>query len=300
MNPKRNAEFIPTKKRYFAAGVAGRLAGNAVRRQQRSGRKTISVKLIDRIGNHLSKPKRLDSITDEKVKQVFGTTKYWHGTGRYQYKEGKRVDVLDFIVKHRALIPQYDGLDLTGPMNSLSFAKSRMYARAYADMHGKGSREQNRYGSSTFWAWTFAGDIYIELIKETKLWRRRNRQLSRKHFREGGAHDWPSKVSTTNIPVPEIFNRGSDIEGNYPVLFGIRDKAFEPVPTSRALAIHEMRSHLPLSLTEDVTHIEVPESAVAEVSSLFQQNGLSIPILAIEDCERYASELPFSKLVSGI
>ena len=84
-------------------------------------------------------------------------------------------------------MPQQDELDLTGPMKSLSFAKSRMYARAYADMHGKGAKESNRHGSSTFWAWTFAGDIYTELVKETKLWRRENRLKSRQHFTQGGA-----------------------------------------------------------------------------------------------------------------
>jgi hypothetical protein len=294
-------EYAPTKKRYFLAGVAGRVTGNAIRRQERSGKPIITVKIIDSLGTRLLKEKPLSTTTRESIQEAFEASKYWHGTGRYQYKNGERVDVLNFIITHRALTPQHDTLDLTGPMESLSLAKSRMYARAYADMHGKASKEVDRHGSSTFWAWTFAGDIYGELINETKLWKRKNRIASRKHFNEGGTSSWPSKVSTISMPVPEIFNRGSDIEGNYPILFGIRDSSFKAAATSRSVAIHEARSLQPLSLDGDVTHIELPRAHLNEVLALLKQNNLTaVPVFTIEECEQYASELPLSKLIAGI
>lgn len=294
------SQYAPTKKRYFLVGVAGRIVGNAIRRHERSGKPNASVKVVDAVGAKLLKVIPLSATDQESIKEVFKSTKYWHGTGKYQYKNGKRVDVLDFIVTHGALIPQYDNLDITGPMVSVSLAKSRMYARAYADMHGKGSMEVNRHGSSTFWVWIFAGDIYGELIKEMKLWKRKNRIASRKHFSEGGAHIWPSKVSATDMPVPEIFNHGSDIPGNYPILFGIKNGSFEPALTSRSIAIHEARSKQRILLNSHVTHIEVPRVRINEVSTLLQQKNLKVRVLAIEDCEQYVSGLSLSRLIAGI
>ncbi len=78
-----------------------------------------------------------DIPTDKKkeLQDIQKNTQYWHGTGRYQYRDGKKVDILKSIVNSGGLMPHVDDIDLVGKMNSISMAKSRIYARAYADMH---------------------------------------------------------------------------------------------------------------------------------------------------------------------
>ena len=102
------------------------------------------------------------------------------------------------------------------------------------------------------------------------------------------------------MPVPEIFTHGSDIENNYPILIGVRADSFKPIKTSRSVAIHEARAQQTLSLATAVTHLKVPAIHTAEVTAILLKHSQTVPVLAIEDCERYAAELPFSKLVSGV
>jgi len=287
------------KRRYIAAGLLGRMVSSQLRKQSETGHPKNILKVADRVASRMNQSESLSKEVKAKIGEIFKTTSMWHGTGRYQYREGQVTDVLDYIAKNGKLQPQYDALDFTGPMESLSLAKSRMYARSYADMHGKGAAEPERHGSSMFWAWTFLGDIGIETALEGRVWTKEGRQTTREHFSQGGSADWYKKVSKSFMGTMELFRRGSDIEGNYPILFGVREGSFEPAETSRSVGIHELRSQQPLSLDQDITHIEVPRDKVDSTIELLSQYGRNVPVIPIEDCERYVSTLPFTQLVSG-
>lgn len=294
----KSREAPQFKKRYIAAGIAGRVIGNQIRKRQ-AGESAPALKIIDRVATRINKSEPLRPSEREDVKAVFDQTKYWHGTGRFQYRDGKPVDVLEYIARNGKLQPQRDALDFTGPMESVSLAPSRMYSRTYADMHGKGAGEKGRHGSSMLWSWVFLGDIGIEALKESHAWTKSGRKNAVEHFNQGGAKDWYQKVSQSYMGTMELFRRGSDIEGNYPILFGVRDESVAPVPLSRSVGLHEVRSQEPISLESDITHVEVPTEKVAETKELLEKYGHEIPVLAIEDCERYVAEMPFSQLVAG-
>lgn len=290
----------PFSKRYLAAGALGRAVGTRLRKTGSEKKAPLTLKAADLVMSRLSRS--IEPLNDEertKIKEVISPTKLWHGTGRYQYRDGKVTDVLDFIAKNGKLQPQFDDIDFTGPMESLSLAPSRMYSRAYADMHGKGAAEPERHGSSMFWAWTFLADIGIEAMKESKVWTKEGRTSSRSHFAQSGAQDWYKKVRGTYSGTMALFRKGSDIEGNYPILFGIKDGMVEPAVTSKSIAIHEVRSQNSLSLEQAITHIEVPRHQVENTQHLLESYGQNVPVIAIEDAERYVADLPFTELVSG-
>jgi hypothetical protein len=264
------------KNPYLLVGLLGRIANNNVRR-----------------GNE-----RLVRTTDRLVGMFalksFGEASetvqadYWHGTGRYQYSNGEVVDVLKGIAEQGALLPNYDAFDLNRPMTSVSLAKQRMYARAYADMHGQGSGETDRHGSSLFWASIYLGDIAVEAAREAEAWKPIGYKRMMDHLRTGSAAEWYKKVTRTNTSVVDLYGSGSDIEGNYPMLFGIRT-GIDLTDTSRAVGLHEVRteSSIPLDL---VTHVEVPRGRVEETRVI-----IGIPVIAIEDGEAYSSLKKFSE-----
>jgi hypothetical protein len=264
------------KNPYLLVGLLGRIANNNVR----NGNERL-VRATDRLVGRFAL-KSFGEVTETVQAD------YWHGTGRYQYSNGVVVDVLKGIAEQGALLPSYDAFDLNRPMTSISLAKQRMYARAYADMHGQGSRETERHGSSLLWASIYLGDIAIEAAREAEAWKPRGYKRMMDHLRTGNAAEWYKKVTRTNASVLSLYGHGSDIEGNYPMLFGI-SKGIELVDTSRAVGLHEVRteSSIPLEL---VTHVEVPRERVEETRRL-----IDIEVVAIEDGEAYSSLKKFSE-----
>ncbi|HSW74537.1 MAG TPA: hypothetical protein VLG16_01575 [Candidatus Saccharimonadales bacterium] len=292
------------KKRLILCAIGGRAIGNLVRKQAQTEKSPLSLRVIDRMAStRISELQALPTRQNDQIRTIYSDVGYWHGTGRYQYHDGEQIDLLAAIAKDGGLRPQYDGLDFAGPKSIISTARSRMYSRAYADMHGKGSAEESRHGSSMFWAASFGGDFVIEQLKEyardRRTWSRSGRAEIRRQFKDSGGEEWYKKVTTTRTSVQKLFHTGSDIPNNYPILFGVRTGSFEPAQQSRALAITEARSTQPLLFADAITHIEVPQARMEETSAVLETFEHSLPILALEDAERYAAGMKLSELIAG-
>lgn len=223
----------------------------------------------------------------------------WHGTGRYQHGVGTTVDVLDAILRTKSIRPVNDVYAIMSEgkaMTSTSLTPLRIIARCYADTHGKGIGQADRYGDALTWTSYYYGLFYARMYtrhcfkvrKYYKTWH------SLAHD-ENGHNTWGKKVNKSAKDVWDVFGLGSDIRGNYPILFGI--KALEhTVPLGSVFRDCEVRvsGHIPL---HEITHIEVPRIEVAKVESLLASHGIELPVVSIELGEYVASTRSLSELL---
>jgi hypothetical protein len=221
---------------------------------------------------------------------------YWHGTGRYKYtKDGDIVDILKGMIAEGGVIPHDDDWDWKlGKIQSISLARSRMYARLYAGMYmPDGKRIEHEYGPRWLWFHYFVDTARIAAILE--------------HFSPYGLLTdyqykltrWARKITVEpRRKLFSVFKNGTDIEHNYPILIGIRGTAIQPLVGARVFNLHEARSASPIGF-KDMTHIEVPQAYVAETTALLRDAGIQTPVIPIEDGETYCREFSFFALVSG-
>lgn len=235
----------------------------------------------------------------EKYRSALRYTKLWHGTGRYQHGENGTVDVLAQIVQSGGLRPLPDSYAVMlggDPMMSLSATPLRMIARSYADIHGKGASEENRYGSALWWASYYYGPFYAQIFTKNAITIARHyRQWHESTSDENGERTWGKKVNKNAKHVWDVFGLGSDIAENYPILIGMKEQS-NTAPTPKAIAKAEVRlTHVvPMN---DITHLEVPAQNVPETETLLKQNGYDIPVLPIELGEYAASKLAIAELL---
>jgi len=90
----------------------------------------------------------------------------------------------------------------------------------------------------------------------------------------------------------------SDIQGNYPLIIGIRENAFPEADIAGVLRKHESRSKIPIPL-DLLTHVEVPFDYVDEVQNAVMDYGSHIPVIPIEWGDEYSKTLPISWIVNG-
>lgn len=272
---------------YLLVGLAGRIATT-------HERDSLVNRQLDRLVGGVAL-RDLIAINSPAIRMQYADVSHWHGTGRYQYSSDGRIDVLDSIAATGKLLPNYDAFDLTRPMTSVSLARARIYGRAYADMHGRGADEPERYGSSLFWASAFLGSIAVEAAMEAKVWWPSGYHRMMKHLEEADALEWYKKVTRATTPtILDMYKHGSDIEENYPVLFGIRD--VEPTQVGKAVALHEVRTEQPIDLSTDITHVEVPRKHLDDTRRLLG----GIAIMALEDAEHHTAQYTFSEHMHGV
>lgn len=294
VNPVEKPTPEYASQKIVKGGILGVIAMRAVKGKQSVLSEEFAKRMIAK--ESTVDGRKLSLETRKTVESLTKQTEYWHGTGRFQYRNGKIVDVLQGMIQQRGLQPQRDDIDLVGVMHSVSLARSRAYARAYADMHENGKKGE-RHGSAHLWAAAFIGPLALGIIKEEKMWRSENRRRVQEHFNASNSAKWYEKVRKEPTGTLGIFAHGSDIEGNYPILFGIRKGIVTPAETSQSVAMHEVRSTDSISW-DDLTHVEVPEEKVVETKTLLEQAGYEMPIMSIECFETYASGQPFHKLVT--
>lgn len=272
---------------YMLACVAGNMVLN----------RELSSPLSRKVDKALSRI-ALDSSMAEwnyNTESIYSRVNLWHGTGRYQYGDGGVVDVLGSIVEHDSIMPNRDLFDFNGATNSISLAHSRMYARSYADMHGSGVMEPERYGNSLLWACSFLGSVAVEASKHMGVWQPDGYQAMMKHLREANSMSWYRKITRDKRPgILKIFRDGSDIPGNYPVLIGVR--SVEPIDTSSAVAVHEVRTDKMITW-DDISHIEVPRDNIRDTWNVIGNRAL---VRAIEDGERFSANYTFSEHIKGM
>lgn len=236
------------------------------------------------------------NIDKFSIKDLYQEAVYWHGTGRYKYaSDGTILDVLDGIAKEGGLILHDDEWDWKlGKVKSISLAKSRMYAKLYALMYMfGGQRLTNEY--LPLWAWFhyFFGTARILAFFNVSLWKLLQGNYSQRRS------EWASKVTKSKVPdIYTIFDKGSDIAGNYPILIGVKRGAIIPLPGSAIFKLHEIRSGSPIGL-DGITHIEVPRNHIEETKMILKEVNLAVPVIPIEEGEYYCRKISLFRLVAG-
>lgn len=262
----------------------------------------------------------------------------WHGTGRYQYTPptfDKERDVLDTLIFSDGLIPHpNENGAVNGPEDSISLAASPEYALLYAERHfPKGrnlgnyaveepdgkitgfinwSNDAKRYFSS--WGYFVMGPVAMRAAQDHSERSRALRDF--RHEAELAKLDpnyiakykyYTRKYRRGKIPkVDVVRGGGSDIEGNYPILIGIKDGSYDSVPVNKLYALHEKRSTSPIRI-RDFTHIEVPETYIEATKEAMERNrdilerngAASLPIIPMEWGEEYRKTLPVSHTLDG-
>lgn len=245
---------------------------------------------------------KLKSFSHKEQKQyktaIFQTT-LWHGSGRFQYSNGKIIDTLESILKSGSIRPIEDAYAIFSGgrlMKSISLTRLRAIARCYADMHGKGYRESNRYGDALTLTSYYYGLFYARLYTRHYRMMKRYYKIWHKHTHNDKGHNtWGKKSNKDAEDVWDIFGLGSDIPGNYPIIFGIKGVK-EATQLSSTFRDYEVRTENNINL-DDITHVEVPSSKVKEAEMLVKKYGLDIPVYSIELGELVASQMPFSTLM---
>jgi len=236
-----------------------------------------------------------------EIGELYGQTWRWHGTGRFHHHEDQVRDVLKEIIEKDGLIQHEDPLDYTrGVMQSVSTSPSRIYSSLYAQLHyEKGKRLRNTFQTTAGWLY-YTGSIAIQAALH-------DRRLFNKRFRE--EHNLDKKGTSyfhekyAKFPVTGLdmrFGGVSDIPGNYPMLIGIKEGAFQESNIAQVLRTHESRSETPIPISS-FTHIEVPDQNVEEVRDLLNQAVKEhVPVIALEWGEEFCKSLPVSFLKDGV
>lgn len=241
-----------------------------------------------------------------RIQASYVKATYWHGTGRYHYRyQGATryesvstdgvLDVLDSIIRHDGLTPHKDPwIDSGGKTVSLGTVRmhSRLFARIHLYEHDTLLYE---LGSVPDWV-----HLYTRLLL---LWLVTNmgscKQFLKSLLRRSTYRDLQSWVGAIRRPKDgkvislSHFINGkspdSDIEGNYPILFGIAGGMLEVMDTVPLTHAVEVRSLRPVTL-KDFTHIEVPLANVRETEELLRSRGVSLPVLPLEFVDVYLKD----------
>lgn len=261
------------------------------------------IQLLDAIAKRWFVKNTVFFTPDEKLlsqyQKVILQAKFWHGSGRFQHAGAKYVDVLGSMIKNNGFTPVYDAYGIFSDgrtMMSTSFTTSRMIGRAYADMHGLGYKETERYGDALMWVAYYYGLFYARMYtfgaKKMKKYYKTWHELTHD---ENGHNIWGKKANKHAEDVWDVFCLGSDIKNNYPILYGVKD-IHTQVSLAKIFRDYEVRSSDAVPLKE-ITHLEVPKSRVDETKKLLKSNNIDIPVFDIELGEQFSSHQPFHSLL---
>ena len=228
-------------------------------------------------------------------------TQFWHGTGRWQHGEHGTVDVLKSLCDTAGLKPARDVYAVFGGsdqhiIHSISVCRSRMVARSYADMHGVGWKEKNRYGDALTWTSYYYSLFYARLftVDGVKMLRRWKTWRTLSHD-ENGDNTWGKKVNKQARDVWDIFCLGSDISGNYPILIGVKSLDSQ-LKLEKPMSHYEVRADKRIGVA-NISHIEVPRDKQDEMRELLLSCGIDIPVTSIELGECVSIQKRFTELL---
>jgi len=245
--------------------------------------------------------RRFSSSEIAEYQKLTRDTQFWHGTGRWQHGERGTIDVLKSFCDTGGLKPARDVYAVFGGsdqhiIHSISLCRSRMVARSYADMHGLGRKEKNRYGDALTWTSYYYSLFYarlftvsgITMLRRWKTWR------SLSHD-EHGDNTWGKKVNRQARDVWDIFCLGSDILGNYPILIGVKELASQ-VELEKPMRYYEVRADRRIAIT-NISHIEVPYDKQEEVRAVLLAHNIALPVTSIELGECASAKKSFTELL---
>lgn len=247
-----------------------------------------------------------------QITTLYTQTTHWHGTGKYHYQhqDGSRydavkidetIDILTAILKSGGLEPHYDPWINSGG-KTVSLATVRMHARAFARIHAvENETLVYELGSIKYWLRFYFVLLFVWLV--TSLWSQRRfiQDTLRASFSKD-VQNWASAIRKPhNKKVVSIFDifRGdiptSDIQGNYPVLFGVATNPKDLIDTIPLTRKVEQRSLQPIALNM-FTHLEVPLQNIRETETLLKECNVLLPVIPIEFGDIYLANEPLEKL----
>lgn len=247
-----------------------------------------------------------------QIENLYKQTTHWHGTGRYHYKHGndsryeavvtdETTDILEGVLTSNGLAPHHDPwIDSNG--KTVSLATTRMHARAFARIHAT-EKEMLVYelGSIKFWLRFYFALLFIWLFANLRSHQSFIRDTLRTSFSKD-IQNWASAIRKPQngkvISILDMFKGDiptSDIEGNYPVLLGIKADLKELIETIPLTHKVEQRSLKPITL-EMFTQIEVPLQKISETKNLLERHNVRIPVIPIEFGDIYLADRPLSDL----
>ena len=261
--------------------------------------------LLDRMAHkRIIKTKTLHQFSSSEMSEyqkLTKSTQFWHGTGRWQHGEHGTVDVLKSFCDTGGLKPARDVYAVFGGsdqhiIHSISLCRSRMVARSYADMHGLGWKEKNRYGDALTWTSYYYSLFYARLftVNGVKMLRRWKTWRALSHD-ENGDNTWGKKVNKQARDVWDIFCLGSDISGNYPILIGIKSLDSQ-LKLEKPMRYYEVRADKRIDIA-NISHIEVPRDKQDEMRELLLSCGIDIPVTSIELGEYVSTQKRFTELL---
>lgn len=303
---KQKAESISLPKQGIRRTARAYVAAGLLQEREPKRHELRAMQKIGEAAHRSFRLEEMKSIDLAYLGEMHKSTAYWHGTGRFQRHGGEQVDVLAAILKNKAINPSLDPFDPElGLARTTSLSVPRLYARAYADMHSARVGQLNRFVSPQEVA-----NFYI--IRPTLRYMVSQGRAHPEGFtagirdlratshanQKGMPQSWKSKVTNQPVSTMKVFSAGSDIPGNYPILFGI-DEGIKPIETSSAIReTREVRTSDPITL-DRLTHVEVPREKVAEVFELFRSSEVQVPVLAIEDMEQYVARQDIGAVLLG-
>ena len=258
---------------------------------------TIAKRRIINVNDSLS----FDNSEIREYQKITKDTQLWHGTGRWQYGKDSIVDVMKGFCDIAGLKPSRDVYAVFGGsdqhiVHSISLCRSRMVARSYADMHGLGWKEKNRYGDALTWTSYYYSLFYARLftVNGVKVLRRWKTWRTLSHD-ENGDNTWGKKVNKQARDVWDIFCLGSDISGNYPILIGVRSLDSQ-LKLEKPMSHYEVRADKRIGVA-NISHIEVPRDKQDEMRELLLSCGIDIPVTSIELGEYVSVQKRFTELL---
>lgn len=249
---------------------------------------------------------------EPKIQRCLEAASYWHGTGRYHYQyEGQSryervstnatLDILDSIVTKGGLIPHIDPWVDSGG-ETVSLGTVRMHSRLFARIH---LYEKDsllfELGSIKYWVRFYGVLLFVWLMSDLGSCR----QFLKSLFRKSSYNDlqaWAGAIrkprGKTVVSVMDFMTGtapGCDIEGNYPVLFGVAKGTLEVMETIALVHAVEVRSLHSVTL-KDFTHVEVPLDKVQQTKDFLNSRGVTLEVLPLEFVDIYLRSVPVRKL----
>lgn len=231
-----------------------------------------------------------------RIPELYSEAELWHGTGRFSYHGETVVDLLHSILRDGGLIPHLDTWDQKrGPSPSVSVAPARVYARLYAELY-RHLQDRNLLRAirpRVVWS------AYFFLSSKWVAWREYSFFQPHIHDVREKAAEWTRRLARKPRSFTGAFLFGaSDIPNNYPILIGLGSGAVLPTRGSRFIDLHEQRSAHSIPLAS-FTHLEVPKKNIEETQNMLKSQGISIPVVSIEEGDAYCWHFPFAYLVRG-
>lgn len=248
---------------------------------------------------------------EERIDTLVKETKYWHGTGRYQYaKQGtskyagvsKKItfDVLAEIIHEGGLKPHYDpwAERYVKTPHSISLANQWGYGKMYAHYHlDENASLQYEIAPISFWyrviIWIQLTEHYCKFALGFLIWYTFSDALQKQGkvwlsaFRSDTEKRWPFW---------KILTAQSDIPHNYSILFGVKD-CLTPLAIPKILRFMETRTDTLIAFG-DITFVAVPYANVREMKQILIERGVPVPVLSLEFLEIYMRQYSLKEIMT--